>query len=196
MPGELHAQRSLAGCSPWSCRESDTIVQACTTTLPDVSLGAGAGNAQAGRTPPISSHAPPRAAVLEAKRGIITAVPLHRWVTRGCHLSLMGQREEWTCLKSHSAVCMHELILDGASEPSCKGFRMKETELPFTPMTQASPLSDRLGKTRSQTREAQNPRRYDHSWLRGPISGVSTWALNGHNLLCGLVTLLVLRHLP
>ena len=96
----------------------------------DVSLGAGAGNAQTGRTPPASSRAPPRATVLEAKRGIITAVPLHRWVTRGCHLSLMGQREEWTCLKSHSTVCMHELILDGASEPSCKGFRMKETVTP------------------------------------------------------------------
>ena len=162
----------------------------------DVSLWAGAGNAQTGRTPPASSRAPPRATVLEAKRGIITAVPLHRWVTRGCHLSPMGQREEWTCLKSYSPVCMHELILDGASEPSCKGFRMKETELPPTPMTQASLLSDRLGNNGSQTREAQNLRRCDHSWLRGPISGVSTWALNGHNLLCGRVTILVLRHLP
>ena len=24
LPGELHGQRSLAGCSPWGCAESDT----------------------------------------------------------------------------------------------------------------------------------------------------------------------------
>ena len=26
-PGEFHGQRSLAGSSPWSCKESDTIEQ-------------------------------------------------------------------------------------------------------------------------------------------------------------------------
>ena len=25
LPGELHKQRSLAGCSPWGCKELDTI---------------------------------------------------------------------------------------------------------------------------------------------------------------------------
>ena len=25
LPGEFHVQRSLVGCSPWSCKESDTI---------------------------------------------------------------------------------------------------------------------------------------------------------------------------
>ena len=25
LPGEFHGQRSLMGCSPWGCRESDTI---------------------------------------------------------------------------------------------------------------------------------------------------------------------------
>ncbi|XP_043737882.1 uncharacterized protein LOC122680493 [Cervus elaphus] len=32
LPGERHGQRSLGGCSPWGCKESDTAEQACTTT--------------------------------------------------------------------------------------------------------------------------------------------------------------------
>ena len=89
---------------------------------------------------PASSHTPPGSSVGEAKRGM-TTVPLHRWVTCGCHRPLMGQREEWTCLESQSTVCRHELILDGASEPSCKGLRKKETES-HPPPTQTSLLSD------------------------------------------------------
>ena len=27
LPGEFHGQRSLAGCSPWACKESDTTAQ-------------------------------------------------------------------------------------------------------------------------------------------------------------------------
>ena len=27
LPGEFHGQRSLAGYSPWSCKESDTVEQ-------------------------------------------------------------------------------------------------------------------------------------------------------------------------
>ena len=28
LPGESHGQRSLVGCSPWGCKESDTTEQA------------------------------------------------------------------------------------------------------------------------------------------------------------------------
>ena len=183
-PGRLHTVRGAAESQTPLCRHCQ------------MSARGGRGDTQTGRTTPVSPHAPESATVLEAERGIVTAAPLHRQATRGCQLPLTGQREEWTCPESHSAVCMRELVPDGASEPPCKGFRMKETALPPTPMTQASPLSDRLGKNGSQAREAQNPRRCDHSWLRGPISGGSVWALHGHNLLCGQVTLLVSRHLP
>ena len=102
-------------------------------------MGQEGGNAETGRiAPPPHTHL--QEAVSEKPRGM-TTVPLHRWVTCGCHRPLMGQREEWTCLKSQSMVCRHELILDGASEPSCKGFRKKETES-HPPPTQTSPLSD------------------------------------------------------
>ena len=30
LPGEFHRERSLAGCSPWGCKESDTTEQHCT----------------------------------------------------------------------------------------------------------------------------------------------------------------------
>ena len=33
LPGKLHGQRSLAGYSPWGCKESDTIECVCTYTL-------------------------------------------------------------------------------------------------------------------------------------------------------------------
>ena len=32
LPGEFHGQRSLAGCSPWGCRESDMSEQLKTHT--------------------------------------------------------------------------------------------------------------------------------------------------------------------
>ena len=32
MPGEFHGQRSLAGYSPWGCKESDVTEQRCTHT--------------------------------------------------------------------------------------------------------------------------------------------------------------------
>ena len=32
LPGKSHGQRSLAGCSPWGCKESDTSEQLSTTS--------------------------------------------------------------------------------------------------------------------------------------------------------------------
>ena len=33
LPGEFHAQRSLAGCNPWSCKEVDTAEHACENSV-------------------------------------------------------------------------------------------------------------------------------------------------------------------
>ena len=39
LPGESHGQRSLAGCSPWGGKESDTTEQPSTTTTHKITDG-------------------------------------------------------------------------------------------------------------------------------------------------------------
>ena len=33
LPGKFHGQRSLEGCSPWGCKESDITEHTCTHTF-------------------------------------------------------------------------------------------------------------------------------------------------------------------
>ena len=43
LPGEFYGQRSLAGSSPWSCKESDSIEQLTHTRALSLSAGATVG---------------------------------------------------------------------------------------------------------------------------------------------------------
>ena len=38
-PGKFHGQRSLGGCSPWGCKESDTTERLSTTHTRDLASG-------------------------------------------------------------------------------------------------------------------------------------------------------------